>query len=191
MDTGNEDRRNAANMIRFGKVAEVDLQAATCRIESGGVMSDYVAWWVAAAGETIRWSAPSIGEQGLLISPEGDTRGAVFLRGIYSTAFPALDSSADIESFRAKDGALIRYDAALHALSADLPGNGTFTITAAGGSTINGPLKVYGNLDIDGDTGCTGTVTGTADVIGSGISLKNHKHPGVQTGGGVSGKPQE
>ncbi len=190
MDSANETSRNAANIIRFGYVAEVDIAGRTCRVQSGELLSDNVAWWVPAAGENIRWSAPSVGEQGMLFSPEGDTRGAVFMRGMYSTAYPAPTESADIESFRTKDGADIRYDNAAHALSATLPEEGTFTVTAPGGSTINGPLTVNGNVDVVGDTRCTGTATADTDVIGGGISLKNHKHIAVQTGSGVSGVPQ-
>lgn len=190
MDSANETSRNAANIIRFGSVAEVDIDARTCRVQSGELLSDNVAWWVPAAGENIRWSAPSVGEQGMLLSPEGETRGAVFVRGMYSTQYPAPNETADIESFRMKDGANLRYDNAAHALSATLPEEGTFTVTAPGGSTINGPLKVNGNVDIDGDTNCTGTATVDTDVIGGGISLKSHKHIAVQSGSGVSGVPQ-
>lgn len=35
-----------------------------------------------------------------------------------------------------------------------------------------------------------GPITATGDVTGNGISLDNHTHSGVQTGGGSTGKPQ-
>jgi len=41
-----------------------------------------------------------------------------------------------------------------------------------------------GGIQIQGDV----TVTG-GDVVADGISLKQHKHPGVQAGGGMSDKP--
>ncbi|MEQ1511666.1 MAG: phage baseplate assembly protein V [Lysobacteraceae bacterium] len=190
MDSANENSRNAANIIRFGYVAQVDMDTRTCRVQSGELLSDNVAWWVSAAGENIRSSAPSVGEQGMLISPEGDTRGAVFLRGMYSTQFPAPNDSGDVEAFRMKDGALLRYDNAAHALSATMPEGGTFAVTSSGGSTINGPLTVNGDVEIIGDTHCTGTATVDTDVIGGGISLKTHRHGGVQSGGGTTGVPQ-
>lgn len=57
-------------------------------------------------------------------------------------------------------------------------------ITAPGGSTVNANVTINGNLHV------TGTITGDADVVTGSISLKNHKHIGVQTGSGISGGPQ-
>jgi len=65
--------------------------------------------------------------------------------------------------------------------------NGPFTQTNnVYGTTgyLIGPLEVLNNLTSDA------TVTGATDVkTGSGISLKTHKHGGVQTGGGQTGGP--
>lgn len=70
---------------------------------------------------------------------------------------------------------------------------GDFTIN---GHTIkNGNLTVNGNITIVGNgsgtvnaSGCTVNLTG-GDVIADGVSLKNHTHKGVQTGGGNTGVP--
>lgn len=70
---------------------------------------------------------------------------------------------------------------------------GDFTIN---GHTIkNGNLTVNGNITIVGNgsgtvnaSGCTVNLTG-GDVIADGVSLKNHTHGGVQTGGGNTGVP--
>jgi GpV Apex motif len=65
--------------------------------------------------------------------------------------------------------------------------NGPFTQhTNTHGTTgyIIGPLEVLNDLTSDA------TITGSTDVkTGSGISLKTHKHGGVQTGGGQTGIP--
>ena len=72
---------------------------------------------------------------------------------------------------------------------------GDFTIN---GQTIkNGNLTVNGNITINGGggggainaTGCTINLSG-GDVIADGISLKNHKHGGVQSGGSLTGVAQ-
>jgi hypothetical protein len=42
---------------------------------------------------------------------------------------------------------------------------------------------------ITGSLNATGTVTGQADVVGGGKSLKTHTHSGVTTGSGNSGPP--
>jgi len=196
MDPMAEALRLLSSVIRFGAVAELDLAAARCRVDTGEIRSDFVPWFVPRAGTCIEWSAPSIGEQVMLFSPGGDTHGAVALRGIFSDAFPAPDSSASRHLTRFADGAVIEYDDAAHALKATLPGGGTAEITADGGVTINGPLTVNGTTEINGhtqvndDLDITGTATAEVDVLGGGKSLKGHKHLGVTAGGAVSGPPQ-
>lgn len=196
MDATSELQRQLGSAIRFGTVAELDLASARCRVETGEIKTDFVPWFVPRAGETIDWSAPAIGEQVLLLSPGGDTHGAVALRGVYSDAFPAPDSSGARHLTRYPDGALIEYDHAAHTLKATLPGGGTAEITADGGVTINGPLKVNGDTEINGhtqvngDADVSGTATAQTDVVGGGKSLKSHKHSGVTAGGAVSGPPQ-
>ena len=49
---------------------------------------------------------------------------------------------------------------------------------------------MIGNLDVDGSITATGDIAATGDVTAGSISLKNHTHPGVQTGSGNTGPPQ-
>ncbi|HEY5804864.1 MAG TPA: phage baseplate assembly protein V [Lysobacter sp.] len=196
MDAIAEAQRLLSSVIRFGTVAELDLAAARCRVDTGEIRTDFVPWFVPRAGTCIEWSAPVIGEQVMLISPGGDTHGAVALRGIYSDAFPAPDSSETRHLSRFADGAVIEYDHAAHELKAALPSGGKAEITADGGVIINGPLTVNGTAEINGhaqvndDLDITGTATAEIDVIGGSKSLKGHKHLGVIAGGAVSGPPQ-
>lgn len=53
-----------------------------------------------------------------------------------------------------------------------------------GGQTINGDSISYGNQTING------SVSATVDVKANEISLKSHKHGGVDTGGGSTSGPQ-
>ncbi|HEY4583069.1 MAG TPA: phage baseplate assembly protein V [Lysobacter sp.] len=190
MESAAETNRQLANLIRFGTVAAVDLGRALCRVQTGEMLSDFVPWFVPRAGAAIEWSAPSVGEQGVLLSAGGDTHGAVFLRGIYSDAFPAPSNSGAAHLARYKDGALIEYDDTAHTLRATLPAGATAEITADGGVTVNGPLTVNGNVQVNGDLGISGNATAEVDVVGGGKSLKSHKHLQVTAGTAVSGPPQ-
>lgn len=181
--------RNLSNLIRLGTVAEVDLAARLCRVQSGDLRTDFLPWLVPAAGALIVWAAPSIGEQVLVLSPDGETMGGVVLRGLYSDAFAAPANGADITLVQFGDGAQVSYDAAAHKLLAVLPGGGQAEITADGGVTINGPLTVNGDTTVNGNEKVTGTVTADTDVVGAGISLKGHKHEKVQAGTALSGGP--
>ncbi len=55
--------------------------------------------------------------------------------------------------------------------------------------TVNGGLQVNGNVDVDGTITSTDTITAATDVIGGGISLKNHTHGYI--GAGTGSSPQE
>lgn len=190
MDKVAELQRLQGNLIRLGTVAQVDLDRALCRVQTGDILTDWLPWLAARAGDTIEWSAPSPGEQVLLLSPGGDTHGALVLRGIYSNAHPAPAAAAARHLVRFADGAVIEYDHAAHALSAELPAGATAQITADGGVTINGPVTINGDTQVNGDIDLTGTATADVDVLADGISLKSHTHGGVSSGSAVSGPPQ-
>ena len=62
-------------------------------------------------------------------------------------------------------------------VSIELTQDGTININA---STVN----------ISGSVTVGGTITAGGDVVGGGISLDNHVHGGVETGGGNTSTPQ-
>ncbi|MCC6478069.1 MAG: phage baseplate assembly protein V [Sphingomonadaceae bacterium] len=175
-------------MIDFGVVVSVDLAEARCVVRIGDPDEDDaetppIRWCAFRAGQTRIWSAPSVGEQGILIKRDGELANAIFMPGIVCDAFPPVGNSA-IDRIEFGDGSRLDYDAQAHAFEINLSGNATAKITAPGGLTIEADVTINGNVDI------SGTATATEDVIGGGKSLKSHKHTGVQAGGGVSGTPQ-
>ncbi len=184
-----EQQRQKGNLSRFGTIAELDLAAARCRVKTGELVSDWIPWFTPRAGTTIEWSPPCVGEQGMLLCPDGDTIGACFLRGVYSDGFAAPDSGEHVHLVRFPDGTTVRYDDAGHALEVTLASGGTVTLTADGGVTINGDTTINGNVEINGDVQVNGKLTATDDVVGGGISLKTHAHSGVQSGGSMTGPP--
>ena len=63
----------------------------------------------------------------------------------------------------------------------------SLTFNQAGNSLdAIGNLNVTGDINVTGEINCTGTVTGDTDVIGGGISLKNHTHGYIGAGTGSS-----
>lgn len=169
--------------LRLVVVASVDLAAATCRVQDGDIESGDLPWLAPRAGTTRIWSPPSVGEQALLICPEGDILAAVVLPGLFSDAHPAPGAGRE-ERIVFSDGAELAYDPDAHALTALLPAGGTVAIDAPGGITLRGPLRVEGDVDLQGK------LTATEDVLAAGKSLKGHKHLGVTAGSAVSGAPQ-
>lgn len=53
----------------------------------------------------------------------------------------------------------------------------------------SGNCNIHANVNITGNLVVSGTTTGSADGKFNGIHVSAHHHPGVQTGGGVTGEP--
>ncbi len=141
------------------------------------------------------------------------------LPALFSQAFDAPELNQAIHTTHYPDGAVVQYDHAAHALTANLPG-GTATITAdkvtsnAPSTICTGDLTVMGNLlvklatTVNGATtlnggvnakagaaggvamAVQGTIKATDDVLAGVISLLKHPHGGVKAGGDKSGGPQ-
>jgi len=60
----------------------------------------------------------------------------------------------------------------------------TGTQTINGGQTINGDSVSYGNQTING------SISATQDVKAAGVSLKGHRHGGVESGGSTTSTPR-
>lgn len=164
------------DLVRIGEIIEISADHKAVRVETGGMESVWVAWASTRAGDTRVWLPPAVGEQVVLLCPDGDFHGAIPLVSLFSDAYPAPGGSAPRIIFA--DGAQIYYDAAAHILTAILPAGGRVEVTAPGGITIDGDVQV------------NGTLTATQDVRAGEISLKTHRHSGVQVGGGNTGAPQ-
>ncbi|RSU45829.1 phage baseplate assembly protein V [Sphingobium yanoikuyae] len=179
----------AGEVLRLGTIASVDLANATCTAQSGEIVTGDIPWIAQRAGSVRAWSPPSIGEQCLILAPEGDLAAALAIVGLYSDACPAPSTDPNVSLVEYPDGAIIAYDHAAHALTATLPEGGSVTIDAPGGVTIIGDTGIVGDTHIAGSLNVSGTVTANEDVIGGGISLKSHKHGQVQAGSAQSGAP--
>lgn len=159
------------DLIRFGTVRSVDLAAGEAVVEVGEVVSPPLPWRECAVGDFRTWFPPSENEQIILLCPEGDIEGGVILRGLFSNAFPAPANGEDPE-IHGPEGLIIKF----------LP-DGLHIIAP-------GDIAIEGNVTITGDLDVTGTATASEDVVGGGISLKNHKHGNVQAGSAKTGGPE-
>ncbi len=184
-----------ATLIRIGTVTAVDLAAARCRVRYGDPDDDdpgespMIRWLTPRAGQTRVWSPPSVGEQVILLSPDGQIGGAVALCGLVQNAFPPLGSTL-AEAIEFADGARLTYDPEASALTAILPAGATAEIEATGGITLRGPVMIEGDVTIQGAVDVSQTVTAATDVFADGISLVDHIHGGVQGGTAKTAKPE-
>lgn len=183
-------------IARLARVSALDLASGTCKVtlgdpddDDGEVESPALRWLAPRAGALRIWSPPAMGEQVLVICPEGDLAQGVVLGGLWWDDHPA-PASADLLLALFGDDGRFEYDPAAHACTIDLPAGATLAVTASGGITLTGPVSIEGDVTVTGKLDVSGEIASPADVKAAGKSLKTHKHTGVQAGGGVSGAPQ-
>jgi phage baseplate assembly protein V len=84
--------RRLSNIVRPGQVVAVDPDNKVCRHKSGDLTTGWVRWLTARAGADRAWWCPSVGEQAVLFSPDGEPNQGWVLPAGFSDAFPAPDT---------------------------------------------------------------------------------------------------
>jgi len=183
------------NLIRIGTVSAVDAPNGRCRVRSGDNETGWLPWLSARAGRSRAWSAPSVGEQVLLLSLGGELNTGFILPGIFSDSHPAPSASADALHWSFPDGAVIEYEPQNGALKAS--GIQRATVQAAISVLLDAPLVECSaklktaTLEVTGGGTLQGNVTHSGGSLSSnGIVLHAHQHSGVKSGGDLSGGPQ-
>lgn len=203
--------RTIPNLIRTGKIAEINTDKVRVRL-SPSLLTTWLQWIALRAGDVIDWCPPSIGEQVIVFSPNGDLTQGKVLAGLFSAESPAPQTSLKIRSIHYPDGAVVLYDFGKHSLSAILPAGSSALVKAdavtadALQTTCTGDVTIKGNLLVEGfsalnngakvlggDSGAAvvieGDVTATGDIKAGDISLRNHPHGEVKRGDEKSGVP--
>ncbi|HEL3132219.1 TPA: phage baseplate assembly protein V [Klebsiella pneumoniae] len=199
--------RAIRNMIRTGIVVETDLDAGRCRVQTGGIYTDWLQWLTHRAGRSRTWWAPSIGEQVMILAVGGELDTAFVLPGIYSDDNPAPSASADAWLVEFPDGAVMSYEPETGALTVN--GIKTADVTASDTIAVSVPVvlvKASTRVTLDTpEVVCTNKLTtGTLEVkqggkmsgdiehsggsfSSNGKVLHTHKHLGDS--GGQTGEP--
>jgi phage baseplate assembly protein V len=199
----NESARVARNSVFRGSVIAVDLSDATnpvCRVSVGdpetdgqGLQSGWIRWAAVRAGSLRTWSAPTLGEQVVVVCPMGDLAQGEVIGGLYSDERPAPSTSPNEHVMQFDDGARIQYDEAAHALTVDLPEGGTIRMlspasvqiqttaanvqaetitldspqtTCKGALTVEGPFTFLSGATGEGGAGSVMQINGSADFTG-------------------------
>lgn len=203
-----EMNRILANMIRIGRVVELDEANARVKLAVAGLTTDWLPWGADRAGKTRKWSPPQIGEQIMMFSPFGDSAQAVAGMSIFQDDFAAPAQSKDQETTVYGDGSTVDYNSATNTLTVTVTGSAKVvvnckeaTVNAATSVTIDAPeTTCTGNLTVAknftmGGTGSTATITGAVSINGPSLQHngKNvgstHTHGGVQSGGSSTSAP--
>ncbi len=178
------------NLIRLGTIAEVQMKPPRVLVKTGSLTTGWLPWIAVRAGADREWNPPTEGEQIILFSPSGQLGNGVVLTGLFSDHIQANGDREGLHRCTYRDGTVIEYDSIAHHLNATLAEGGTTNLISTGGIHIVGPITHEGDYTQTGNQSVTGKVTVSDDVIAADISLVNHPHGGVMTGGGKTGKPE-
>lgn len=178
------DRMLASTVIPC-RVVAVDLAAAMVRVSDGSDWtSAWVRWHAVAAGKARHWRAPSLGEQGALISPSGEPAQGTFVPGLYGDAGAQPDNRDHVEVWRFDDGGSLVYDWQAKSYTITLP-SGTATVKVGGTEVVvtdnaitakSGAITLTGAVTINGTLRVTGDINGGARIIDTAGNTPNHKH---------------
>lgn len=182
-----EHDRIIAGLVKSCYVVAVDLAASppACRVSDGQWVSAWVRWHSLAAGKARHWRAPSMGEQGALVSPSGELAMGTFVPGLYGDAGPPPDNRDHVEVWRFDDGGSLVYDWQAKTYTIDLP-SGTRASIKVGGSSfevkpdqvelVSSLITMVGNVTINGTLSTTGDINSAGKIIDAGGNTPNHKH---------------
>ncbi|MFR0674638.1 phage baseplate assembly protein V [Enterobacterales bacterium AW_CKDN230030176-1A_HGKHYDSX7] len=187
-----EHDRMMAGLIIPCRVVAVDLVAAMVRVSDGnGWSSAWVRWHAVAAGKARNWRAPSLYEQGALLSPSGDPAQGTFVPGLYGNAGAQPDNRDHVEVWRFDDGGSLVYDWQAKSYTIALP-SGTVTVQVGGtqlvatddaltaktgSATVEaGSIVLKGSVLIDGPLRVTGDIHGDGAITDTKGNTPNHKH---------------
>ena len=195
-----EHDRMIAAMLMPCVVVGVDLAAPAVRVSNGEWTSAWVRWHSLAAGKARHWRAPTLGEQGVLFNPSGQTGMGTFIAGLYGNAGAQPDNRDHVEVWRFDDGGSLVYDWQAQSYTITLP-SGTVTIkvgstevvvtdnavsakvggteaalTADSVAVKSTAIKLTGAVLIDGTLHVTQAVTSAASILATGASDNHHTH---------------
>lgn len=180
-----EIERQLANLIRIGRVKEVDAAKALVKLEIGGLTTDWLSWGTARAGTTRSWSAPTVGEQRVLLSPYGDMSQGVIGPAIFQDDHAAPANSGDQEHVVFPDGSTVDYNSATNTL--------TVTVAAAGNVVINckhATLNAADDVTVNTKTATVNASSGvTVDTPLAHFTNAVTVDGMLTYGGGLTGKP--
>lgn len=184
--------RMLAGLVIPCYVVAVDLAAAKVRVSDGGAWtSAWVRWHAQAAGKARHWRAPSLGEQGVLVSPSGEPAQGTFVPGLYGNAGPPPDNRDHVETWRFEDGGSLVYDWAANSYTIKLP-SGTVSIEVGSSKAVitdaainaesalikakASAITLEGSVEIIGPLRVTGDILGLGKIIDTAGNTANHKH---------------
>ena len=174
-----EQQRRLHNIATIGTVFDVNPDDQTMRLDVGDNQTDWLPIPALAAGQVRVWRCPSVGEQFLLVSPSGELANAIPVLSLYSNQHPSPSNDPNEIRVRFNDSDFLsikNQDSQLTLKINDI--------------VFDGDLTVTGGVDVGENVLVGGDIHSLGDIVAGSISLKSHRHGGVQSGKSSTGAPE-
>ncbi|MCX4025047.1 phage baseplate assembly protein V [Endozoicomonas sp. SM1973] len=171
-----ELERQLANLVLIATVSDVDFERSLVQATSAELVTGWLPWVTHRAANDVSYWAPEIGEQVVVLNPQGEPALGVVLPALYQNKFPALDQRPSIHRVMYADGAIVEYDREISRLVVQLPTAGTVHIVSPSGLSIEGDVYVEGQIKATQDIiDHTRSMQGDRDIYnGHGHDVPGH-----------------
>lgn len=192
-----ESERRINNVINLGIVTAVNHADATCRVKIDGNETDWLPFGAARMGNVKIWNPPSVGEQVMVISENGELDTAVVTGSFDYDSHPMPSANANSIEMHCKDGAVFSYDHSAHKLDVRLPNASTTNVQSntinVSGDTVNFNCSSFNvacdsyAIDCSAYTLDSSTNNHNGTMVINGTPYLAHNHSGVRSGGSSTG----
>lgn len=156
--------RRLENLIRIGTIHTVDHDAVRCRVQTGGLLSNWLRWHTPRAGETTSWDPPTPGEQCIILSPSGEAGNGVVIYGLNSNLIAPPSHHPAEHVVRFPDSAIATYNHVTNTLDVYTPGKINIVTKGPVNLTSEGEVTVKSDSDIIAESKASITIEAAESV---------------------------
>ncbi|MBB4267353.1 phage baseplate assembly protein V [Roseospira visakhapatnamensis] len=166
-------RRRLANLLREGRVTDIDYDQGVATVEMDGLPSKKIPW-VQRAGDVRDWDPPTVGERVTVMSPTGDPGQGLITPGGWSIDHPAPHNKGGDRYIKTTGTIHLDADTAVMVLAAERVDIKARTIRLEAET-----------VEIDGEVPITGArLEHNGRAVGD-----DHQHTNVTPGPSLTGPP--
>ena len=187
-----DDSRQQTAMIKIGTIQEINTQTAKAIVffeDLEGLTSDWLPFVFAKTLKDQFYAMPDAGEHVACVLDENFETG-VILGAVYDEPNPPKSPSEDIDYIEYANGTKITVDHSTGDIEIDTPGKVTIKASSV---HIDAPeVEMTGHLSVKNGISSHKSgkgIVSTGDVVARNISLVEHVHGGVMSGGSQTSKP--
>lgn len=173
------------DICKIGTICEVDtLHRSLAKAMICGRTTDLLPVMQNANGFKRGYSPLRIGEQVLVLSPNGDASGGIILRGIFNSTCKEPNGASDTaEVTEYEDGTIISYDTGLRELK--IEASDKITIVCKNATVTADTVSISATTTNIGDVSIVGNLTVSGAIVGSG-GLSVSGGAGASVSGNIS-----